>query len=128
MHSEVIAQVIDECRDKADAYLRCAEVLAKLLPEPDGHPVTPEPPARQAPRPAPRVLGSQADYQAAVLAVLTHTEGGLGIAALAAQTGIKRHSVAVALRGLQDAGQIQKIGDYKTAIYRAGPRPEQVLA
>lgn len=122
MHSEVIAQVIDECRDKADAYLRCAEALARLLPDPEGHPL---PPVVQAPRPVRRVFGSQADYQAAILAVLTHAEHGLGITALVAHTGIKRPSMATALRALQDKGQIQKRGDFKTAIYRAEPPPAQ---
>jgi len=115
MHSEIIAQVIDECRDKADAYLRCAEALTKLLPEPDRQPI---PLGVQPPRPARRVMGSQADYQAAILAVLTHEEQGLGIAALFVQTGITRTSISTALRALQSNGQIQKSGDYKTAIYR----------
>lgn len=125
MHSEVIAHVIEECRDKADAYLRCAEALAKLLPEPEGEPRTPVAPA---PRRVRRVLGSQADYQASLLATLTTAEDGLGIAALVDRTGIKRTSVSNALRDLQATQQIHKVGDYRDAVYRLGPRRAPVLA
>lgn len=123
MHSDVIAQVIEDCRDKAEAYLQCAEALSKLLPEPEREPVAT---VTRAPRPVRRVLGSQSDYQAALLARITHVEDGLGIAALVAQTGIKRTSVANALRDLQATQQIHKVGDYRDAVYRVGPRAAQV--
>lgn len=121
MQSDIIAQLIEECRDKAEAYLRCAEALAKLLPEPN--PVQ-EPVVARAPRPVRRVLGSQADYQAAILAAIAQTDDGVGIAALTAQTGINRHSIAVALRALQADGAIRKVGDFKTAIYRKAAEGE----